>query len=195
MNNITLSSLRTSLTRNENNQEFLFSKMYERLVLRQSLTRVETQFMYRVLNYFSLYGDADVQKMAYSMALNYGLLSNDFLPLIHFANLLRYYPVSMLIRAATDRYTVESEPIKNMNDLLDIVLTESYKGNYYRSEQQYELSRSVERTSGIIVVAPTSYGKSHLMVSKAVANFSSGLCVCIVVPTKSLMNQTISLVS
>ena len=70
MNNITLSSLRTSLTRNENNQEFLFSKMYERLVLRQSLTRVETQFMYRVLNYFSLYGDADVQKMAYSMALN-----------------------------------------------------------------------------------------------------------------------------
>ena len=194
MNNITLSSLRTSLTRNENNQEFLFSKMYERLVLRQSLTRVETQFMYRVLNYFSLYGDADVQKMAYSMALNYGLLSNDFLPLIHFANLLRYYPVSMLIRAATDRYTVESEPIKNMNDLLDIVLTESYKGNYYRSEQQYELSRSVERTSGIIVVAPTSYGKSHLMVSKAVANFSSGLCVCIVVPTKSLMNQTISMV-
>lgn len=194
MNKLTLSSLRTSSTRNVDNQEFLFSRVYEKLALRQSMTQDETQFIYRVLSYFSLYGDEDVQKMAYSMALNYGLLSDDFSVLTHFANLLRYYPVSMLIKAVTGRNVEGSDSVESMNDLLDKALAESYKETYYRSEQQFGLSRSVESVSDLVVVAPTSYGKSHLMVAKAVAKFSSGLCVCIVVPTKSLMNQTVSMV-
>lgn len=194
MNKLTLSSLRTSLTRNSNNQDFAFAQMYRKLVLRQELTSDETELLFRILNYLSLYGDPDMQKMTYSMALNYGLQSGDFSVLTHFANLLRYYPVTMLVKSAVESSNASIDSTKNINDLLAMALAESYKSDYYRSEQQFELNRVVKSTADLVVVAPTSYGKSHLMVSKAVEKFNSDLNVCIVVPTKSLMNQTVSMV-
>ena len=194
MYKITLSSLRSALTRKAEDHNFLFAKVYRKIMLRQHLTQDEAQFIYRILNYFSLYGDEYVQKMAYSIALNYGLLSNNFYALSHFASLLRYYPVLMLIRAMHDSHIAELESVDDMNSLFNKALAESYKEEYYKSEQQFRLSRSVRNVSNLAVVAPTSYGKSHLMVSKAIEKFNSGLSVCIVVPTKSLINQTVSMV-
>lgn len=191
---ITLSSLRSALTRKAEDHNFLFAKVYKKIILRQRLTWDEMQFTYRILNYFSLYGDEDVQKMAYSMALNYGLLSKDFYVLSDFASLLRYYPVLMLIKATQHNYITESETIDDMDSLFNKSLAESYKEEYYKSEQQFRLGRSVRNFSNLAVVAPTSYGKSHLMVSKSVEKFNDGLSVCIVVPTKSLINQTVSMV-
>ena len=194
MYKITLSSLRSVLTRKSKDHNFLFAKVYKKIILRQRLTWDEMQFTYRILNYFSLYGDEDVQKIAYSMALNYGLLSNNFYALSHFASLLRYYPVLMLIQAH-DSHTTELEAVEDdVNSLFNKALAESYKEEYYKSEQQFRLSRSVRNVSNLAVVAPTSYGKSHLMVSKAIEKFNNGLSVCIVVPTKSLINQTVSMV-
>ena len=194
MYKITLSSLRSALTRKAEDHNFLFAKVYKKIILRQRLTWDEMQFTYRILNYFSLYGDEDVQKMAYSMALNYGLLSKDFYVLSDFASLLRYYPVLMLIKATQHNYITESETIDDMDSLFNKSLAESYKEEYYKSEQQFRLGRSVRNFSNLAVVAPTSYGKSHLMVSKSVEKFNDGLSVCIVVPTKSLINQTVSMV-
>jgi len=99
-----------------------------------------------------------------------------------------------LIKAASGddfKNTIDTE----LSNLFSESLAEAYWDDYYRSEQQYVLNRTVEETSDLIVVAPTSYGKSHLMVKKAIDNYRNGLNVCIVVPTKSLMNQTVSIIS
>ena len=97
----------------------------------------------------------------------------------------------MLIKATQHNYITESETIDDMDSLFNKSLAESYKEEYYKSEQQFRLGRSVRNFSNLAVVAPTSYGKSHLMVSKSVEKFNDGLSVCIVVPTKSLINQTV----
>lgn len=194
MHKYSLSALRTALTRAEADDSQSFGLLYKKLALRQALNSSEVDVLFRMMNYFSMYGDPDVQKMAYSMALNYGLSSGDFEVLSHFANLLRYYPVAKLIEAASgDAFanTIDTE----LSNLLSESLAESYKGDYYRSEQQYGLSRTIKQKNDLIVVAPTSYGKSHLMVAKAIDAYMSGSNVCIVVPTKSLMNQTVSMVS
>lgn len=193
MNNITLSSLRTSLTRAESTSEHPFSDIYKKLILHQSLSADETDYLFRMMNIFSLYGDEDMHKMAYSMALNFGLTHNDFVVLDSYAQKLRYYPVQMLIRAhqnINDSIYSESPQI---DDVLAASLTEVYKQDYYRSEQQYVLGRTVKDNADVVVVAPTSYGKSHLMVAKAIDKYTHNSNVCIVVPTKSLMAQTVSM--
>ncbi len=190
MNKITLSSLRTALTRTDGAPDQPFNDVYRKIVLHQELTADETDYLFRMMNIFSLYGDEGLQKMAYSMALNYGLINDDFVILELYAQKLRYYPVQMLIKASrSDNNQMDAK----MDDVLAESLTEVYKKGYYRSEQQYVLGRTVEDNANIVVVAPTSYGKSHMMVAKAVDNYKNGLSVCIVVPTKSLMTQTVSM--
>lgn len=192
MDNITLRGLRASLTRTNSDDGYPFSDIYEKLILRRSLSSDELDFLFKMMNIFSLYGDLDLQKMSYSMALSYGLMSSDFSILDLYANRLRYYPVRMLIKANTN-INSQDDLITDIDSVLAESLAEVYRGDYYRSEQQYELSRTVRSVDDLVVVAPTSYGKSHLMVTKAVEKYNNGSNVCIIVPTKSLMNQTVSI--
>ncbi|MGB4957149.1 MAG: DEAD/DEAH box helicase [Candidatus Saccharimonas sp.] len=194
MTKYTLSTLRTALTRIEAGDSQFFEDLYEKVILRKGLEPDEVDTLFRIMNYFWVYGDQDVQKMTYYIALNYGLSTGDFEVLDHFANSLRYYPVVKLIEAAGGtafKNTIDTE----LNTILSDSLAESFKDGYYRSEQQYRLSRTVREASDLIVVAPTSYGKSHLMVRKAIEEYAGGSNVCIIVPTKSLMSQTVSIVS
>lgn len=193
MNNITLASLRSSLTRADNTPSHPFSDIYKKLILHKILTTDETDYLFRMMNVFAFYGDDDLHKMAYSMALSYGLIHNDFVVLESYAQKLRYYPVQMLIRAhqANDRLAINGTT--QVDDVLAASLAEVYKEGYYRSEQQYILGRIVKDDADLVVVAPTSYGKSHLMVAKAIDKYKNGSNVCIVVPTKSLVAQTVSI--
>ena len=193
MNDITLSSLRASLTRTDNTPDHPFGDIYKKLILHQSLSADETDYLFRMMNVFSSYGDEDLHKMAYSMALNYGLTHNDFAVLESYAQKLRYYPVQMLIRAYLNNGDSIDGEDTEIDDVLAASLAEVYKQDYYRSEQQYLLGRTVKDNTDVVVVAPTSYGKSHLMVSKAIDKYKHGSNVCIVVPTKSLMAQTVSM--
>ena len=124
MSNYSLSTLRTALTRSESDNGRSFGQLYKKVVLRQALSSDEVDTLFRMINYFSTYGDSDVQKMAYSMALNYGLLSGDFEVLSHFANLLRYYPVTKLIEAAggdTFKNTIDTELSNLLSESLLII--------------------------------------------------------------------------
>lgn len=191
MGDLTLAGLRTALTRTQHSSIQPFADTYKKLILRQSLTTNETDYLFRIMNVFALYGDDDLNKMAYSMALNYGLINNDFVVLESYAKKLRYYPVQMLIKAFMRSVSDYETP--TIDNVLSDSLAETYRADYYRSEQQYILSRTVSGTEDVVVVAPTSYGKSHLMVAKAIDKYSNGSNVCIIVPTKSLMTQTVSL--
>ncbi|MFZ1302123.1 MAG: DEAD/DEAH box helicase [Candidatus Microsaccharimonas sp.] len=195
MGNITLSSLRTSLTRAEDTSSSPFVEIYGKVILRQELSAGEVDYLFRMMGIFSVYGDNNLHKMAYSMALNYGLAHDDFVVLESFAQELRYYPVQMLIRSHQDRSSSTSvEEDIRIDDVFSISLAETYKQDYFRSEQQYTLGRKVSDNDNIVVVAPTSYGKSHLMVAKAINEYHNGSTVCIIVPTKSLIAQTVSMV-
>ena len=192
MSRITLASLRTALTRTDNASEHPFGDIYEKLILHQELSTGETDYLFRMMNVFSLYGDEGLHKMAYSMSLIYGLSNSDFVILEYYAQKLRYYPVQMLIRAARSDGSDEHAD-SGIDDVFSESLAEVYRNDYYRSEQQYVLGRTVNESADLVVVAPTSYGKSHLMVGKAIDKYKGGSNVCIVVPTKSLMAQTVSM--
>ena len=137
MNDITLSSLRASLTRTDNTPDHPFGDIYKKLILHQSLSADETDYLFRMMNVFSSYGDEDLHKMAYSMALNYGLTHNDFAVLESYAQKLRYYPVQMLIRAYLNNGDSIDGEDTEIDDVLAASLAEVYKQDYNRSEQQY----------------------------------------------------------
>lgn len=193
MNDITLASLRSSLSRVDNTPSHPFSNIYKKLILREILTTDETDYLFRMMHVFAFYGDDDLHKMAYSMALSYGLIHDDFVVLESYAQRLRYYPVQMLIKARQANDDLAINNTTRLNDVLAASLAEVYKEDYYRSEQQYILGRTVKDDADLVVVAPTSYGKSHLMVAKAIDKLKHGSNVCIVVPTKSLVAQTVSI--
>ncbi len=58
----------------------------------------------------------------------------------------------------------------------------------YFSEGQNRIYQFSKQTKDYVIVAPTSYGKSELIIQKVADNISKN--ICIIVPTKSLLAQT-----
>jgi len=98
-----------------------------------------------------------------------------------------YIPVSKYIESNFLQNT------KFENSFFNVILS-SYKESFaqnglYLSQGQQDLIRfSNENEGDFVLIAPTSYGKSDIIVSKAKKNSSKR--VCIVVPSKSLLSQT-----
>ncbi|OXE95022.1 DEAD/DEAH box helicase, partial [Flavobacterium araucananum] len=61
--------------------------------------------------------------------------------------------------------------------------------NYYISNGQKKLiESSTQNNSNVVLVAPTSYGKSEIIVNKVFSNLDKK--VCVIVPSKALLAQT-----
>lgn len=129
-----------------------------------------------------------VNQLGYRIVLNYSIESGDLDPLYQIAAAKEYYPITAVIEAlrpGDDR------------DELAATLLQAHRTNYesafgdrriVRTRGQKELQEFAERNSSAVLVAPTSYGKSELLVHRVVA--SLGRNVCVLVPTRALISQT-----
>ena len=130
--------------------------------------------------------DTNVQQLGYRIVVEYCNQTNDYIPLYEIAVNKGLYPVSKFIE---QHYIDDSK--RNFFTEWNDAFTEQYvSGEVCRSEQQNSLVHFFEskKDDTVSVIAPTSYGKSELILS-AVKEYA-GKNICVLTSTKALLIQT-----
>lgn len=134
--------------------------------------------------------DPLVRRLGYRVVLHYSLLFGDFVPLRDIAIMNDFHPIVEAIEVIAPLLRDEESFGQAFLEAdRENFRTDDGAGNIVtRTRGQMELREFNERMSEAAIVAPTSYGKSEMMLDKvADAAFSR---TCIIVPTKALIAQT-----
>ncbi len=181
MDNITLKKINSS-----KNSSSDFIKIYYNLLSnkKELLTKKDLQFLLRNALLFLNQKDLETKKFGYSIILHYSLLYNDYIPLYEISLNLGFIPITHFIEK-----NIFSEKDGFFNVWLSSFQNKYQKNGIYLTFEQKKLEEFVSKTEAdnFLIVAPTSYGKSELMISSMATNLSK---VCIIVPTKALLAQT-----
>lgn len=164
-----------------------FEQSYLKLQLNQELEDSEIQNLLKNAIVFSNYGDLDLQKLGYKIIVSYSNKYSDYKPLYDFAINKGYIPISKLIE---EQLSNESDFEDHFFNLLFSSFQDNFKErDYYISNGQKKLIEfSSQNDSNFVLVAPTSYGKSEIIVNKVFNNLDKK--VCVIVPSKALLAQT-----
>jgi hypothetical protein len=179
----------TEITLKQYRKEFAqtyFADSYKKLQLNIDLDETEIHHLLKNAIIFTNFGDINIQKLGYKIIVTYSNKYNDYKPLYDFAINKGYIPISKLVEL---KYSEN-----NLNDhffnLFFSVFQENFREkNYYISNGQKKLIEfSTQNNSNFVLVAPTSYGKSEIIVNKVFSNLDKK--VCVIVPSKALLAQT-----
>ena len=168
-----------------------FLSLYERLILGDvTLTDDEKFFLLKIAVYFLNSKDENVERLGYRIILRYSNLYGDYVPLHDVALSRDYIPVAKFIER---KYFGEDGRRESFSRLFVEAYEEGFKiegdgQHVYRSLGQIILNAFSAKDENIAVVAPTSYGKSEMIIKK-IQN-SSGKKICVIVPSKALLAQT-----
>lgn len=127
-------------------------------------------------------------ELAYYIILKYSLSFEDFEPLYDFSVNMGFYPISQAI--------TEDRHIKFKNIAFSLIpnqISANYlRGNIIETLEQHHTRNRIMSSleNEICFVAPTSFGKSAIIIDHIVANIELAKRVAIIVPTKSLLMQT-----
>ena len=135
-------------------------------------------------------GQKGYLELAYALILQYSAVYNDFEPLSDFCIEYGFYPVvDVLDRIKSD---------KQISEILAVSrIRKEYKyKDFVETKQQKSLREYFFETNDktICLSAPTSFGKSELIVEHILKNFNKSRKVAIIVPSKSLLDQTYLLI-
>lgn len=124
-------------------------------------------------------------EFAYFIILNYSLQYKDYQPLYDFSINFGYYPIA---RSIVEHNLIELNTIKDI--ILEKRIGKFEKNDIVETYEQFKAEENIlnESNDYISYIAPTSYGKSSI-INELIVNE----CYCkigIIVPTKSLINQT-----
>lgn len=169
-----------------------FLSAYEKLISNkeQELTENEKFLLLKFAVIFLNYGEKELEKFGYRIILRYSNYFKDYQPLYDIALEKDYIPVAKFIEAQK----FNSDEIEQSFYKL---LMFSYKENFkhiqdnktiYFSAGQKRIYNFSKNVADYGLVAPTSYGKSDIIIHKVEDNLNNN--ICIIVPTKSLLAQT-----
>ena len=165
MKKINTRKLRLQFKNIRNNSSGGFVREYRSLILADMSSTESIDAMIEFIAFLMVAGDEHLIKMAYYLSIQLGIVTNDFAILRDISNRLGYYPVVSLIDRITDRAYVDTD---KTDGLLSEALALTFKGTYYRTEEQYYFDRQVSDSNNVVAIAPTSYGKSQLMIKKCI---------------------------
>lgn len=184
---ITLKKVRNK----QNLDDSSFLSVYKKLVLFDgNLSNEEKSFILKVAIYFLNSKDQDIERFGYKIILRYCNQFNDYEPLRDIALSRDYIPIAKFIE---NHHLNQDDNLNHFSDLYLKAYQENFKidgdgENLYRSLGQLALSKFSLTEDNIAVVAPTSYGKSEMIVRK-VRTYPTKK-VCVIVPSKALLAQT-----
>lgn len=166
-----------------------FSKLYKRFLLDEDLSSKEYE---RILSIAILFINTEIlyiQRLGYRIIVIYGNRTGDYSPLYEIAINKGLYPIAKFIDSkylSGERETFFTE----LNSAFLEIFKERQDKQVYFSEQQYRLNSFYNSNSekSVSVVAPTSYGKTELIL-QTLQN-AKNKKICIITPTKSLLMQT-----
>lgn len=164
-----------------------FPKYYYKLLKQEEFSNTELQKILELVIAFTNFENLDIRNLGYRLLLLYSKKTKDYKPL---------YEISInkgLIPIAHHIYNVLGYRVKygNISTEINDILSEDHKiRGIYRTEAQKKLIEDVQinMDHSQLIVAPTSYGKTELIVEIVSRNRSKN--ICILTPTKSLLAQT-----
>jgi len=163
-----------------------FPQIYEKLLL-NSIEDIDYKTILSIAVILINSEDKYVQKLGYSIVVLYCNQTNDYHPLYEIAINMGLYPISKFIYKSISK--------EQFNESLFLELNDSFmeiyeKNNLYQSFEQKNLLDFFNKNldNSLSIVAPTSYGKTDLIIS--LLEQSSDKNICILTPTKSLLAQT-----
>lgn len=124
-------------------------------------------------------------EFAYFIILNYSIQYNDYEALYDFSINFGYYPIAKKI---VEYRLIEINTIRDL--LLEKKMSQFERKDIVETYEQYNSEKNIlkETHNYISYVAPTSYGKSSI-INELIVNDGYNK-IGIIVPTKSLINQT-----
>ncbi len=172
------------------------SKLLKKLTTKGDMTYKEkSQILEIALLFVKLYKTDKRKKsyleFSYHIVLRYSLLFKDYKPLYDFSISLGLYPIA---RAIYELDLIDNLGINNF--LLDTQIDNFKHGNIVETYEQQNMRHYLVANSRLneymSIVAPTSYGKSELIIEhiRARASQANLAKIAIIVPTKSLLLQT-----
>jgi hypothetical protein len=188
-NNITLGQIRHK----NNLEDSLFLEVYQKLLKKDaSLSEAQKFYILKIAIYFLNSKDDNIERLGYRLILMYSNQYSDYRPLFDVALSRNYIPVSKFIERKYLQ-TNNNEEAESFSTLYIQAFQENFRFNgdnefIYRSGGQMILSYYASLRENVAIVAPTSYGKSEMMIKKIPDFFEQN--VCILVPSKALLAQT-----
>ena len=181
-NKITLNQLQLAWSIDET----IFLSAYEKLLL-WKIDDLDENSKFLLLKFALIFinrWNTEVEKFWYSIILAYSNLFSDYKPLYDISINKNYIPISKFIE--NKFWNLFNNNSFYYNYIL--AFEENFKKwDIYLSEWQKTLNIFSEKQKDFIVVAPTSYGKSEMIITKIKENIDSS--ICIIVPSKALLNQ------
>ncbi len=163
-----------------------FATLYDRFIIGDELSIKQYESMLAIAICFTNANDIYVQQLGYRIIVDYCNQTSDYIPLYEIAINKGLYPISKFI----EQHYIYDEQRNFFTEWNDAFVEQYAVGSMYQSEQQYSLSNFFEdkMRSTVSVIAPTSYGKSQLILS-AVKEYS-GKKICVITSSKALLIQT-----
>ncbi|MGJ7913070.1 DEAD/DEAH box helicase [Neobacillus sp. LXY-1] len=169
-----------------------FGEIIKKLTINEELTSEEKSYILGCAILFMKHYELDRRytsylDIAYYIILKYSITYEDYLPLYDFSINFGFYPIAKDIIS----YNLLKEEL-SLNDSLMELKIESYKNqNYIETYQQKKVRNSLlnDNSQEVSYIAPTSFGKSSLVLDHIIQNESKNK-IGIIVPTKSLLVQT-----
>ena len=169
-----------------------FKKVIEKLTTDSQLSESEKVYILSCAIIFLKHYSSDSRftsyaEFAYYVILKYSIYYNDYLPLYDFSANFGFYPI---VKAIFDNKLLTDE---NINDcFVSIELERFTHESYIETIHQYKEKKSLleDRANELSYIAPTSFGKSSVIVDYIRKYSQLESKIVIVVPTKSLLMQT-----
>ncbi|MBQ9798595.1 MAG: DEAD/DEAH box helicase [Thermoguttaceae bacterium] len=163
-----------------------FDALYHRFILGETLNANEYETLLALAVCFLNADAVDVRRLGYRILVEYGNQTGDYAPLYEVAINQGLYPVSQFIE---NRYIADER--RNFFTEWNAAFVERYASEFgYLTEEQRSLGHffTEQKNATVAVVAPTSYGKSELILS-AVKEYA-GKNICVLTSTRALLGQT-----
>lgn len=163
-----------------------FSTIYNRFIIGDKLTSKEFECILALAVCFTNAEDVNVQRLGYRIIVEYCNSTGDYAPLYEITINKGLYPICKFI----ELHHLPKERRNFFTEWNDAFLEQYSASSIYQSEQQKGLVDffSDNKKNTISVIAPTSYGKSELILS-AIQEYA-GKKVCVITSTKALLMQT-----
>lgn len=164
-----------------------FPELYKKLQIGIELSDEELEKILSIGIFLTGLDNKNLQKLGYRLFLLYSKISDDYKPLYELSLNKGLIPISKFIENNLNY----SERYGNIYTEINSIESDEFKwNNSYQTIGQFKLFKEAKESKlkSQIIVAPTSYGKTELILS--FIDHTKFKKICIISPTKSLLAQT-----
>lgn len=164
-----------------------FPELYKKLQIGVELSEIELEKILSIGIFLAGLDNKNLKRLGYRLFLLYSKITDDYKPLYELSLNKGLIPISQFIENNLNY----SEKYGNIYTEINSIENDEFRwNNSYKTIGQFELFRKAEESKleSQIIVAPTSYGKTELILS--FIDHTKFKKICIISPTKSLLAQT-----